>query len=510
MPDHRRHRRRRTTRFASTSKLRRNVTSLAFFQMATFLVSIFTVTIVPKHLGPHTYGVLAFSTAFVGFFALASTLGSRQFLVMTIARDRSVLGRYTFNALCMKVALGGVIMALAILVGHLLGYPSQTQLLIEVSSFTIVIGSLTDVFSGALQGTERMTTQAFWYAAQLYVGAAVAIGLLLDHGGVVVYAIALTAATIIPLVTYAHAVWPDMKGHLELDLRLWKKIAAGGIPFSLWSAILLVYGSVDILMLQQMTGSTTVGWYALAYTWVGIPVAFPALLSTAVFPALSARAVELGNQFERTVNRAVQLAVFTGTPMAVGIALTAPDILDLFHYPTSYHRAALLIRILAFHIPIVGLDMVLALALAAQGRQKSWLVVGGIASVFNPLVNLFAIPFTSHHFGDGAIGASVVTVATELLMMAGAIYLRPAGVLDRSTISFAARCVLASGAMIPPVLLADSSPFAVKVLIGLAAFVIACLALRIVSIRDSRDVAGEFLKRLRGGGGVASLSSGTD
>ena len=95
-------------------------------------------------------------------------------------------------------------------------------------------------------------------------------------------------------------------------------------------------------------------------------------------------------------------------------------------------------------------------------------------------------------------------------MMAGAIYLRPAGVLDRSTISFAARCVLASGAMIPPVLLADSSPFAVKVLIGLAAFVIACLALRIVSIRDSRDVAGEFLKRLRGGGGVASLSSGTD
>jgi O-antigen/teichoic acid export membrane protein len=477
--------------------------------MATFMVSIFTVTIVPKHLGPHTYGVLAFATAFVGFFALASTLGSRQFLVMTIARDRSALGRYTFNALCMKVVLGGVIMAVAILIGHLLGYPSQTQLLIEVSSFTILIGSLTDVFSGALQGTERMTTQAVWYAAQQYVGAAVAIGLLLDHRGVVIYAIALTGATIIPLVTYARVVWPDMKGQMELDLTLWKKIAAGGLPFSIWSAILLVYGSVDILMLQQMTGSTTVGWYALAYTWVGIPVALPALLSTAVFPALSARAVELGNQFERTVNRAVQLAVFTGTPMAVGIALTAPDILDLFHYPTSYHRAALLIRILAFHIPLVGLDMVLALALVAKGRQKSWLVVGGIASVFNPLVNLFAIPFTSHHYGDGAIGASVVTVGTELLMMVGAIYLRPAGVLDRGTISFAARCMVASAAMIPPVLLADSSPFAGKVVIGIATFVLACFALRIVSVRDSRVAAAELLKRLRGRD-VAPVGSGTD
>jgi len=136
--------------------------------------------------------------------------------------------------------------------------------------------------------------------------------------------------------------------------------------------------------------------------------------------------------------------------------------------------------------------------------------VGCIAVVFNPAANFIAIPLTKTRFGDGAIGASIVTVATEVVMMIGAIYLRPSGVLDRATQSFLVRCAVASAVMIPPVMLADRAPLAVKVAIGVAAFVIATLGLRLASVRESRDGVSQILRSIRERGRLASLSTGME
>ena len=72
-----------------------------------------------------------------------------------------------------------------------------------------------------------------------------------------------------------------------------------------------------------------------------------------------------------------------------------------------------------------------------------------IAAIFNPLLNLAAIPLTVQWFDNGAIGAATITVLTEVVMMIGAIYLRPAGVLDRPTARLLVRIVAASAAMVP-------------------------------------------------------------
>ena len=229
-----------------------------------------------------------------------------------------------------------------------------------------------------------------------------------------------------------------------------------------------------------------------------------------VFPSLSNKALSTSSDFSRTVNKALQLAVFVGTPLAIGIALIAGNIIGLLNYDTGFHQAIPLIQILAFHIPIVSMDMILATALTAKDRQKAWLVVGCVAVVFNPMVNLIAIPFANHRYGNGAIGASVVTVATEVVMMIGAIYLRPKGVLDRTTWSFLARTVVASLVMIPPVMLAAHAPLAVKVVIGAVTFSVACVCLRLVPIRASRDGLQQVLKSIRDRGQVEPVSALTE
>ena len=41
-------------------------------------------------------------------------------------------------------------------------------------------------------------------------------------------------------------------------------------------------------MLRPLTGSATVGWYALALKWIALPVLIAGTVLTALFPALSA------------------------------------------------------------------------------------------------------------------------------------------------------------------------------------------------------------------------------
>lgn len=509
------------------SKLRRNLASMLASQVATFTLTLVTVAVLPKRLGTTTYGNLAFATAYIGYFALALSLGSHQFLVKTIARDKSQFSRYISNALVMKLVLGTVLASAAIAGTDLLGYPTQVKLIVVALGIGMVFNALLETLNAALQGTERMGKQALWTGIEQTVAGTIAILLVLAHMGVVVFSLSGACGAAILVAVFCFKLWPEIVGrrgvsHARatmgeltdqpaaqapdpprrnakrgLDWRVWKTIAVGGLPFASWSFILLIYGSVDILMLHQMTGSNTVAWYSLAYTWVGVPIFIPSVLVTVIFPSLSNKALYDTADFSRTVNNALRLAIFIATPMAIGIALTASNIVGLFHYPAGFEHTVPLIQILAIHIPIVATDMILAIALTAKDRQVAWVVVGCLAAVFNPLMNLIAIPLTSHRFGDGAIGASIITVATELLMMVGAIYLRPAGILDRRTIWFLLRCVAASVTMIPAIVLAGQSPLGVKIIVGVITFATGAAAFRLVSVRTVREVAQQILRLWR-------------
>ena len=490
-----------------TGGIRRNMTSLLLSQMATFALSIATIAIVPKRLGSASYGAFAVATSFVTFFVLAATLGWGDFLVKRLAREPSEVGRYIFNAFAAKTVYGLAIAAAAVAGSRILRYPPEVTLLIEICSISIVLTALIDVLGAGLQATQRFGRFAFWSAVSRYVSGGLAILLLLAHRGVVAYAVVVSAAAIIPVVAYTHQLWPDMKGHVRLEPRLWKAIFAGGLPFFIYAVVLQIYSSIDVLMLQKMTNSSTVGWYSVAYAWVSIQVFFPGLLVAAAFPTLSSRAASRSPDFSPTVNKSLQLAVFVATPVAIGIALIAPNIMGLFHYPAQFKHAVVLIQILSIGMPIVAINMILGIAVAAIDRQKAWLLVGCVGVLFNPAVNLVAIPATSRHYGNGAIGASIVTVATELVIMAGAIWLRPAGVLDRRTLSFLVRTLLAGAAMIPMVLLVRNLPFEIMVAVGIATFAGACCCLRLVSPRMVRGHVSQLLKSARERARPADLPS---
>jgi O-antigen/teichoic acid export membrane protein len=469
--------------------IQRNLVWLTASQIATWSASLVVVIIMlPRHVSVGDFGTYQFAAAFVGYFALVATMGSTTYLVKTIARDATQAGPLLANALVMKLVATGLLSVVVLALAYVLGYSGRTMLLVEVACVAMVVQVLNEAVGATLQGLERINKFALWRCIQIYVGGAVGLALLLADKGIVAYALVAPLAGLIPLAANTVHMWPELRESLHIDFRVWGKLIRGGSPFLLWSAILLVYGTIDIPILKAMAGDAAVGAYALAYAWVSLPAGFSSVVTTATMPSMSANAVDQSSpEFSRITNRSISLVAFVGIPMSIGTMLVASDIFGLLHYQAGFELAVPLVQILALHIPLVGIDMVLGSALIAADRQKIWTVIAGGAALLNPLLNLIAIPIAISLFNNGAIGAAVITEATEMFMMVGALLVRPKGVMDRPTTSFALRTTVASLAMVPAVLAVSGAVLPVKIGVGVAAYALASVALGTISLSGLRQ-----------------------
>ncbi len=359
------------------TSIQRNLFWLTGSQIATWSASLVLVVIVPRHLSAGDFGAYQFAIAFVGYFMLVGMLGTNTYVVKTVARDESALGPLMVNALVMKLALTAALSVLAIALAHILGYSGQTILLIEITCAAMIVHVLNDTLASGLQGVQRMNKFALWRVVQTYIGVALGLAVLVGQESVVAYAIVVGLSALIPLVANTIHVWPELRPCLRVDFSVWRKLARGGAPFLLWSAIIVLYGTIDLPLLKAMAGDAAVGAYALAYLWISMPGSFSSLVTSATMPSLSANAVRESNtEFVRLANRAVCLVLVVALPASLGIALVASDVFALLHYQSGFEKAVPLIQILAFGMPLIGMTMVLGTALIASDRQKQWMIVG--------------------------------------------------------------------------------------------------------------------------------------
>lgn len=464
------------------SVIAKNMAALFSTQLVTWTITAFVLIVAPRHLGPSDFGRLSFVWVYMGFFQLLAMMGSSTYLVKTIAREKEAIGLYLVNTLTMKLVVGGAMASASVLLGIALGYDRELIDMIAVAAAGMLLVVLNDTYISALQALDRIAVTAMWGVVGHVAGNAIGITMLITDRGPVLYLLPLSLGTLIPLAANTLVLRHELRGHARLDLGLWRRVARGGVPFLMWSGLLLIYGSIDVPLLRALADDATVGWYGLAYRWVSMPVFISTIVVTTMLPSLSSLWVSAKDAFASLANRGIRLVFFVSTPLATGIALVAHDLLTML-YQDEFDEAVPIMRILAFHIPVAAMDTVLGMTLIAADRQRRWVMVAAMAAVLNIVLNLPAIPLTVRLFDNGAIGAATTTVGTEVLMMLGAFALRPSGVLDRATLGFLLRTIVASAAMVPTVLLVDGAWLPVRILVGVVTFGIACIALGIVSIR---------------------------
>lgn len=476
-------------------KIGRNLTFLLVSQLATWSITLLVLVIVPQRLGEADFGKFGFATAFVQYFLLAALLGTATLLTKVVARDPSLLARYVYNALVLKLVLVTVLGLVAVAVAWAIGTRGETMTLVAVGCVGMMFVALNEVFVGAQAGLEVMGRPAMWGVVQTYVASIIGLVLVLNGGGVVPYGMAFMLSPLVQVIANGRKVWPWLADQHTIDFGVWWVLVRDGLPLMVLNALNLFYGTIDIPILNRVAGDEHVGWYTLAYRYVAIPVFIATAAVTAFFPSFSAYGGTSPRDFANQVNRALRLVIAVSIPAAAGLAVVAEDLIELI-YGDSYQGSIAPIQILAVHIPLACIGVILGMSLIASDRHHRYLRVAGLAAVIAPFIGYVAIRWGLDRYGNGAVGASVSTLLIELVVMIGALLLRAPGVYDRATWWFTARVMAGTGVMASVVVVVPV-PLLVRVVIGMLGYGLALIVVGVVRPDDLANGARHIRSGIR-------------
>ena len=472
---------------ATAAHIVRSVFTLGIAQVLTWIGSGLMTVLLPQYLGDVNLGKLTFAFALTALTGLLADLGATTYLTREVAREPSAASRLTINLMAMRVPLSVVVAAATMLFARVAGYDALTQQLVDILSLGIVVSTLSNVATGTLQGLQKMRAIAL-ISVFTKVGYSILGALLLLSGaGALAVSIAWVSVGALGLIYSGIILVRNVRLRPSLSLGAWRSLLVAGLPFFVWQAALLVYGQIDAVLLSFMTQDAVVGWYAVAYRIIMIPVFIPTIVVTVIFPALSS-ATRDHNAFAAIARRGIHVISLVSTPMALGIMLLPDKIIHLFGYPATFDNSVVPLVLLAPHLPLAAIDTMIGTVLNARDRQRQWALTGVAAAFLNPLLNLVAIPYAQATWGNGAIGAAAITTATEIFMLVSGLRLLPPGVFEMSTLIAVLKCLLASATMAVAVWLTRDLPIAVPIGLGAATYAATCLAIGAVSLGELREV----------------------
>jgi O-antigen/teichoic acid export membrane protein len=474
--------------------------ALALFstQPLTWVASLLAAALVPRLLGADALGQYTAATSITAMGSTAAGLGISDYLIRRLAQRQDTLESDLGIALSIQL-VAAVLVAVAIgILSPLLGFSIRDNGLLLVVLLGMVVGPAQTVLLSSFRGRERHAHYA-WLNAIAYV--------LITIGGILVLAVgadvrAFAAAGVVLSVISTAIGWKISGVRLAFPalrrstLPQVKEFIRAGFPFLGLSLTLSVYGSIDRVLLSGMVPASELGWYAAAYRIIGITVFIPSLLVTPLFPALSRCAGE-PDVLRMTIAKMLRITLLLTLPMSAGIIVIAPVIPTLLGWPQDFVNAIPLMVILSLHLPIVAVDMVFAVLITAIGGESKWLRIGLVAVVFNIALNLLCIPTFEGLQGNGAIGASVVTVLTEVVMLCGALILIPKHLIGANLAWDATRAVVAASAIIVVGTLLGPLGLPFVVAGSALSYVAAVALLRLLTVQDIKELAGIVARRGR-------------
>jgi O-antigen/teichoic acid export membrane protein len=459
---------------ATGSVVLKNTLFLVVAQIIGTPLSVLVNAVVARRLGPEDFGTMYLATTFASLGFIAIEWGQGGSLPGMVARDRRKAGELVGSGLVFR---GLMLLAVYPLIaaGFLVaGYGTAFQEALALVFISASILSATSAGTDTVLGFERTDIRAYSMVGQQIITAAIVLPTVFLGGHLRATLIAIIAATLIQNVVVWRAVLGTGLGKIKVSRATLQQHFREGMPFLALGIILALQPSVDAILLAKLGTPESVGWHAAARKLVGVLVFPSAALMNSMYPTLCRVLAETPSQFNRTVGSALRTATVLVVPVALGAALY-PDLGIRIFSQATFAPAENNLRILSLFLFLVYFSMPLGSAVVAFGKQRAWAVVQSGCIVVSAIVDPILVPWFQAHTGNGGLGVCVATVVSEVFMVAGAIWLAPRGIFDRSVLrglglAAVAGCAMAATAR----LLSGITPF-VAAPLAVVAYV-ACLS----------------------------------
>jgi O-antigen/teichoic acid export membrane protein len=462
------------------------VTLLSGSQAATWMLTLGWTLVVPRRIGPHGMGLLVMAWSAFGFFQGFGSLGIWTLLVREIAADARRAPQLIGSAMLIRavsILPCAGLAALYIRLGH---FGSEQALVLSLGTGVAICSLLYQPFLAGLQAIERMEYVAYTEVINKSLLTVSGVALVLMGFGATALAASMLVAAAIVLVL--NIVWGQRYFTVDwqIDPARLRALVMDSLPYWSFGIFYNIYLWIDSAMLAVMTYPAIVGWYGAPTKLFGTLMFIPYILSMAWLPRLVAAYNEGSDRLRRAARMPTEHIMMVSLPISVGAALIAGPLVT-FLYGPKFAPSGPVFMILALSVAPTYFNIVASQILIACKRQAIWTWALAVACVVNPVLNLFLIQATQQRFQNGAIGAAVSYLLTELLLVGiGLVVVRP--YLYRETGLRLGRSAVATVGMAIIVSLVGPLGLVLQVLAGMLTFGVLALFLRVVSIEEIPEV----------------------
>lgn len=345
--------------------------------------------VMARLLVPEDYGLLAMASVFTGVVFFVLDLG----LSAAIVQRPDLKERQISSVFWINVGMGLIMMLLGVAsswpIAQFYNSPSVQPIIIALS-FNFILFSL-----GATQGallTRQMDFKTLQLRTLIAQVVSVVCAIALAFSGFGVWSLVariLIAALIEVILMWSVSNWSPNWSFAWADVK-----ELSGFSSDVFTSNLLIYvgRNADNLLIGKFIGTTSLGYYAMAYNVMMLPVQRCSQMFVKVmFPAL-ARMKEDTEKFKRSWLRAIRLTGAVIVPLMLGLICLTPQFVWVI-YGERWLPVVPLLQLLAVSGIVQTLAQLNRIVLLALGKTRLGLKLTFI-SVFVALASfIVGLPY---------------------------------------------------------------------------------------------------------------------
>jgi O-antigen/teichoic acid export membrane protein len=425
-------------------------------------IGLISVVVMARLLQPADFGIVALALAAAAFVELFGWIGLRQALLRVSVPERAHYDTAFTIQLCLFLALGAVLAALAVPVAAFYGEPEVAPILWALSVrmvflATVNIGVVD--FEREMQFGRDLRMRLAVRLASLAVTIAAAF-VLRNYWALVIGIVSYTAFyTVASYLAHPYRPRLDLSRRGELlGVSLWMFVSS----LAEW-----VQTQIERLVLGRFTGPATVGLYSVSKD---LSTIFTQEITTALnrVTFVTVASGQASASESRNVARVIGGYAAIVAPLAAGLVATAPDAVAVL-LGNQWLAAAPLLRIIAIYAGVQAIYLMTGSVLQASGFARR----AAAMNLVGALLSATAVGAAAYWWrAPQAVAVAALAVNVTMLGTGVTLLARNAGVGLVSLAANLLRPALAAAAMVA-FLWSGALPDSASAVLNLAADVMA-------------------------------------
>lgn len=380
-----------------------------------WIITAFTVgLLVARKLGPEQFGVLNYSIAWIGMFAVILDMGVGGIIQREIVKNPEQEERLLGNFAMFK-AIQTLIMLL--LAAGVLFFSNHTP---EVLKLILILmaGYCTNFATALVPYFAAVVKNKYEAGAQIIscvIYNLIRLCAVFFDWSLTVYAIAESVMSL----TY-HLSMLGFYQRCGSSIRNWSfrfkevfSLLIPAIPLSFSGIFSTIYSKTDIIMLEYFQGFESVGFYTLASRFTLNLALFSGLLSSVFSTAVASSCKISDSEYRKQLHRFYFMLFWIMIPFFPFFLLAAPYIFEIL-YGETYLPAATIFGVYICTLPFTGMFHAFYWHCMMGNKLKTIAAANGAGALINVVLNWFMIPRLGV---TGAAWSSVISMPAGLILL---------------------------------------------------------------------------------------------